>query len=56
MVALNLVLWLQPAVLASGHEAGRWDLERRRCQLFSIAGKIVFGGRQHRLLIPQSAP
>lgn len=56
MLAVNLVSWLQLAVLPGGHEAGYWDLKRWRYRLFSIAGKIVSGGRQRRLLIPEKAP
>ncbi|PQZ86552.1 IS1380 family transposase [Arthrobacter sp. MYb222] len=56
MLALNLVSWLQLAVLPSGHEASCWDVKRWRYRLFSMAGKIVSGGRQRRLLIPRSAP
>ncbi len=56
MFALNLVSWLQLVVLPGGHEAGCWDVKRWRYRLFSMAGKIVSGGRQRRLLIPESAP
>ena len=56
MFALNLVSWVQLAVLPGGHEAGYWDLKRWRYRLFSMAGKIVSGGRQRRLLIPGKAP
>ncbi|WP_413456462.1 IS1380 family transposase (plasmid) [Glutamicibacter sp. FR1] len=56
MFAVNLVSWLQLAVLPGGHEASVWDLKRWRYRLFSMAGKIVTGGRQRRLLIPARAP
>lgn len=56
MFALNLVAWLQLAALPGGHEASVWDLKRWRYRLFSMAGKIVTGGRQRRLLIPEKAP
>ena len=56
MFALNLVSWLQLAVLPGGHEASVWDVKRWRYRLFSMAGKIVSGGRQRRLLIPENAP
>ena len=56
MFVVNLVSWLQLAVLPGGHEAGCWDLKRWRYRLFSMAGKIVSGGRQRRLLIPARAP
>jgi hypothetical protein len=56
MFALNLVSWLQMAVLPGGHDASVWDVKRWRYRLFSMAGKVVTGGRQRRLLIPESAP
>ena len=56
MLALNLVSWLQLAVLPGGHEASVWDVKRWRYRLFSMAGKVVSGGRQRRLLIPGKAP
>ncbi|UTT40873.1 IS1380 family transposase [Glutamicibacter mishrai] len=56
MFAVNLVSLLQLAVLPGGHEAGCWDLKRWRYRLFSMAGKIVSGGRRRRLLIPVRAP
>ena len=56
MFAVNLVSWLQLAVLPGGHAAGCWDLKRWRYRLFSMAGKLVSGGRQRRLLIPERAP
>jgi len=56
MFAVNLVAWLQLAVLPGGHKASVWDLKRWRYRLFSMAGKIVSGGRQRRLLISARAP
>ena len=56
MFAVNLVSWLQLSVLSGGHAAGCWDLKRWRFRLFSVAGKVISGGRQRRLLIPQRAP
>lgn len=56
MFAVNLVSWLQMAVLPAGHEASVWDLKRWRYRLFSMAGKIVSGGGQRRLLTPEKAP
>ncbi|MBP2399795.1 hypothetical protein JOF39_002876 [Glutamicibacter protophormiae] len=56
MFAVNLVSWLQLVVLPSDHAAGCWDLKRWRFRLFSMAGKVISGGRQRRLLIPQRAP
>ena len=56
MFAVNLVSWLQLAVLPGGHEAGCWDVKRWRYRLFSMAGKIVASGRQRRLLFPCRAP
>jgi len=46
MFALNLDAWLQLAVLPGGHEACCWDVKRWRYRVFSMAGKIVPGGRQ----------
>lgn len=56
MLAMNLVAWMQLAILPSGHDAGTWDMKRWRYRLFSIAGKIISSARQKRLLIPESAP
>ena len=56
MFAMNLVAWLQLAVLPDGHGAGFWDMKRWRYRLFSLAGKTVSGGRQVRLLIARKAP
>ena len=56
MFALNLVSWLQLAALPGGHEASVWDVKRWRYRLFSMAGKVVTGGRQRRLLIAEKAP
>ncbi|MGP5384139.1 IS1380 family transposase, partial [Glutamicibacter arilaitensis] len=42
--------------LPGGHKASVWDLKRWRYRLFSMAGKIVSGGRQRRLLISARAP
>ena len=57
MFALNLVAWLQLAVLPTEHEAGCWDMKRWRYRLFfSRAGKITRGGRQTTLLVSGTAP
>lgn len=56
MFAMNLVSWLQLAVLPTGHAAGRWDMKRWRYRLFSMAGKIVHGGRQTKLSLSRKAP
>lgn len=56
VLAVNLVTWIQLAVLPAGHAAGVWDLKRWRYRLFSIAGKLISSARQKRLLIPESAP
>lgn len=56
MFAMNLVAWLQLAVLPGGHEAGCWDMKRWRYRLFSMAGKIIRGGRQATLLISGKTP
>jgi len=56
MFALNLVSWLQLAVLPAEHIAGCWDLKRWRYRIWSLAGKLVTGSRQARLLVNQDAP
>ena len=56
MFAMNLLNWIQLAILPSGHAAGVWDVKRWRYRLFSMAGKLVRGGRQTRLLLPRAAP
>lgn len=56
MFALNLVAWLQLAVLPAEHAAVRWDLKRWRYRIWSLAGKPVTGSRQRRLLVNQNAP
>lgn len=56
MFAMNLVSWIGLAILPSGHPAGVWDVKRWRYRLFSMAGKLVRGGRQTRLLLPRAAP
>jgi hypothetical protein len=42
--------------LHSGHTAGDRDVKRWRYRVFSMAGKLVRGGRQTRLLLPRTAP
>ena len=56
VLAVNLVSWMQLAVLPASHVAGVWDLKRWRYRLFSIAGKLISSARQKRLLLPESAP
>ena len=56
VLAVNLVSWIQLAVLPSGHAAGVWDLKRWRYRLFSMAGKLTSSARQQRLLVPETAP
>lgn len=56
MFAMNVVAWIQLSVLPAGHEAGCWDMKRWRYRLYSMAGKLVTGGRQTKLLIPSGAP
>jgi hypothetical protein len=55
MFAMNLIAWIQLSILPSGHAAGVWDVKRWRYRLFSMAGKLVRGGRKTRLLIPAAA-
>lgn len=56
VLAVNLVSWMQLAVLPAGHAAGVWDMKRWRYRLFSIAGKLISSARRKRLLVPESAP
>lgn len=56
MFAFNLVTWLQLAVLPAEHVAGSWDLKRWRYRVWSLAGKLVTGSRQPRILVNQDAP
>lgn len=56
MLTLNLVAWIQLAVLPVEHEAGVWDMKRWRYRLYSMAGKLVKSGRQSKLLVPSRAP
>ena len=56
VLAVNLVAWMQLAVLPVGHAARVWDMKRWRYRLFSIAGKLISSARQKRLLIPKAAP
>ena len=56
MFAVNLVAWMQLAVLPAGHAAGCWDPKRWRYRVWSLAGKLVTGSRQARILLNQSAP
>ena len=56
MFASNLVICLQLAVLPAEHMAGCWDSKRWRYRVWSLAGKLVTGSRQPRLLVNQDAP
>lgn len=56
MFVVNLVAWLQLAVLPAGHAAGCWDPKRWRYRVWSLAGKLVTGSRRARILVNQSAP
>ena len=56
MFAMNLMSWIQLTILPLGHAAGVWDVKRWRYRVFSMAGKLVRGGRQTQLLIPRTAP
>ena len=56
MLAMNVVAWLQQAVLPLGHPAGIWDMKRWRYRLYAMAGKVIYGGRQTQLLLPEKAP
>ncbi|MBG6182064.1 hypothetical protein IWX62_003292 [Arthrobacter sp. CAN_A1] len=55
-LAMNLVSWLQLAILPAGHKARGWDIKRWRYRLFATAGKIITRARTKRLLIPSKTP
>jgi hypothetical protein len=46
-LACKLIAWTQMLALAG--EARRWEPKRLRLRLFSIAGRLVHGGRRLRL-------
>ena len=56
MFAMNLVAWIQLAILPAGHAAGVTDIKRWRYRLFSTPGKLIRSSRQTRLLLPRKAP
>ncbi len=55
-LAMNLVSWLQLAMLPNGHMARDWDVKRWRYRLFATAGKLITRARKTWLLIPVTAP
>ena len=55
-LAMNLLSWLQLAVLPTGHTAKGWDVKRWRYRLFATAGKLITRARKTWLLIPEHAP
>lgn len=55
-LAMNLLSWLQLAMLPTSHEARGWDVKRWRYRLFATAGKLITRARRTWLLIPQTAP
>ncbi len=56
MFAMNLLSWIQLSILTSVHAAGIWDAKRWWYRVFSVAGKLVPGGRQTILRLPRTAP
>jgi hypothetical protein len=55
-LAMNLVSWLQLAMLPHGHTARGWDMKRWRYRLFATAGKLITRARRAWLLLPENAP
>ena len=53
-MACELLAWTQMIALAG--EARRWEPKRLRLRLFSIAGRLVRGGRRLRLRLAQRWP
>jgi hypothetical protein len=53
-LACELLAWTQMIALAG--EARRWEPKRLRLRLFSIAGRLVRGGRRLRLRLAQRWP
>lgn len=56
MLAMNLVSWLQLAMLPHGHNARGWDIKRWRYRLFFTAAKLITRTRRTWLLLPETAP
>lgn len=55
MSTLNLVSWLQLALLHQEHAAGCWYLKRWQYRVWPLAGKLVTDSRQPRMLSNQEA-
>ncbi len=55
-LAMNLLSWLQLAMLPNGHTAKDWDVKRWRYRLFATAGKLITRARKTWMLIPETAP
>jgi Transposase DDE domain group 1 len=53
-LACELLAWTQ--MLALTGDARRWEPERLRLRLFSVAGRIVRGSRRLRLRLAQNWP
>ena len=53
---MNLISWLQLAMLPHEHKATGWDMKRWRYRLFATAGKLITRARRAWLLLPQNAP
>jgi hypothetical protein len=54
-LAADLVAWLQTLAL-TGHEARRWEPNRLRLRLLSIAGRLALTGRRRWLHLATTAP
>jgi hypothetical protein len=55
-LAMNLISWLQLAILPNGHGARGWDVKRWRYGLFATAGKLITRARRTWLLLPEMSP
>jgi hypothetical protein len=54
-LAADLVAWMQTLAL-TGHDARRWEPQRLRLRLLSIAGRLAVTGRRRLLHLVTSAP
>jgi hypothetical protein len=54
-LACELLAWMQLLAL-HGTDAGRYEPKRLRLRLFTVAGRLVRGGRRLRLRLPQRWP
>ncbi|MDQ0278870.1 hypothetical protein QO003_003173 [Arthrobacter silviterrae] len=55
-LAMNLISWLQLAILSNGNTAQSWGVKRWRYRLFATAGKLITRARRTWLLISEMSP